>query len=403
MTSEIPAEPHPRNRLRVLFSVGSLGGGGSERRLLDLLHHLDRQQFEPQVYLMEHRGELLSELPADVSVAYWHDANIRQSWGWRAIGKLAPATTRALHLALHLGQHPADLVVGWNLQSAYEAVWAARCRHVPLIACSLVEPTADLQTAFAGDPRAKQRATWTYQHAARVLANSHDLQHQIQQFYHLPAERVVAIPNLRDFERLDRLAAVPHTLPPATGPRLISVGRLHPQKGYPDLLRAMSLLPELGCPGCTLEIFGQGPQQAELEQLITDANLQHSVRLGGYVANPYPYVRSADLFVLASHYEGLPNVLLEALALGTPVVATDCPTGPREILDHGRWGRLTPVGDAESLANSIAASLHDLPGARQTARAASAAIRRQHDIQTGVRRFEALFVDVVRGTPQQRQ
>lgn len=403
MTSETPAAPQPRGRLRILFSVGSLGGGGAERRLVELVQHLDREQFEPRLYLMEHQGELLSELPTDVSVAFWHDADIRQSWGWRALGKLAPAATRALHLALHLGQHPADLIVGWNLQSAYEAVWAARCRRVPLIGCSLVEPTADLQTAFAGEPRAKQRAAWTYRHTARVLANSLDLKLQIQQCYQLPTEQVVAIPNLRDFERLDRLAAIPLEQAPATGLRLVSIGRLHPQKGYPDLLCAMSRLPELGCPGCTLEIFGQGPQQAELEQLIAQANLQDSVRLRGYVANPYPHIRSADLLVLASHYEGLPNVLLEALALGTPVVATDCPTGPREVLEGGRWGRLTPVRDAESLANAIAATLQDLPTARKTAQEAATAIRRQHDIRSGIHRFEALFADVVRGTPAQRE
>jgi glycosyltransferase involved in cell wall biosynthesis len=108
-----------------------------------------------------------------------------------------------------------------------------------------------------------------------------------------------------------------------------------------------------------LIILGDGSERPALERLIEERGLQNFVRLPGFVVNPYAYMARAAVFVLSSIHEGLPNVLMEALACGTPVVSTDCPSGPRQILDGGRYGPLVPVGDPEALAEAILTTLNN--------------------------------------------
>jgi len=106
-------------------------------------------------------------------------------------------------------------------------------------------------------------------------------------------------------------------------------------------------------------ILGEGPEREPLEKLVKALGLAEDIALPGVVSNPYQYLTNADLFVLSSSYEGLPTVLVEAMACGCPVVSTDCPSGPREILDGGRYGRLVPVGDIQSLADAMLRSLDE--------------------------------------------
>jgi glycosyltransferase involved in cell wall biosynthesis len=110
-----------------------------------------------------------------------------------------------------------------------------------------------------------------------------------------------------------------------------------------------------------LLILGEGNQRLALEALARELGIAADVRMPGFVPNPLAYMRRAAVFVLSSAWEGLPTVLIEALACGCPVVSTDCPAGPAEILDYGRYGRLTPVGDVEALAAAITASVEDGP------------------------------------------
>ena len=112
-----------------------------------------------------------------------------------------------------------------------------------------------------------------------------------------------------------------------------------------------------------LIILGEGEDRPKLEALVRELGLEEDVALPGFVDNPYKYLKRAAVFVLSSRWEGLPTVLIEALALGTPVVATDCPSGPAEILKGGRWGRLVAVGDINGIAKAIKEMLVQ-PGSR---------------------------------------
>jgi glycosyltransferase involved in cell wall biosynthesis len=161
-----------------------------------------------------------------------------------------------------------------------------------------------------------------------------------------------------DTQRIAALAAEEPTHPwftGRTGPLLVSVGRLSRIKDQTTLLRALALLPS----DCRLVIFGEGKQRGALEGLAQRLGVAGRVALPGHSPNPFAHMARADLFVLTSRFEGFGNALLEALIVGTPAVSTDCPTGPREILGGGRYGRLVPLGRPDALAEAIRMTLDD--------------------------------------------
>jgi glycosyltransferase involved in cell wall biosynthesis len=143
---------------------------------------------------------------------------------------------------------------------------------------------------------------------------------------------------------------------------VVSIGRLSAEKDYRTLLRAMSLLPPDR--QWRLAIVGEGPDRGALEAFARSSGLSQRVQFTGQVPDPFVWMRKARVAVCSSIYEGLGNTIIEALACGTPVVCTDCRYGPREILQDGRYGTLTPVGDARAMAAAIAAALDSTPDRR---------------------------------------
>lgn len=141
-------------------------------------------------------------------------------------------------------------------------------------------------------------------------------------------------------------------------PVVISAGTLSPRKGFTDLVAAFEILVNAGR-DIRLVIFGEGRQRAELEQQVREAELEDRVSLPGKIANPLRYLARADVFALTSSFEGLPNALIEAMICGCPLVSTDCPSGPEEILAQGRYGKIVPVGDVAAIAQAIGEQLDD--------------------------------------------
>ena len=144
---------------------------------------------------------------------------------------------------------------------------------------------------------------------------------------------------------------------PGEPPVILGVGRLTQAKDFPTLIRAFALVRKKH--PARLMILGEGEERSKLETLVQELGLEKEVSLPGFVDNPYKYMKRAAVFVLSSKWEGFGNVLVEAMALGTPVVSTNCPSGPAEILENGRWGRLVPVGDVYALAEAIIETLDE--------------------------------------------
>lgn len=155
-------------------------------------------------------------------------------------------------------------------------------------------------------------------------------------------------------------------------PVVLAVGRLSKEKDYPTMLRAFRRVRAQR--SAHLVILGEGEDRDALEQLATDLGVADDVDLLGFKKNPYPYMRHASVFAMSSTYEGLPTVMIEAMACGTPVVSTDCPNGPREILQGGRYGKLVPIRDDEALATAVLTSLSQPVPAGLTQRASDFAL-----------------------------
>jgi glycosyltransferase involved in cell wall biosynthesis len=200
-----------------------------------------------------------------------------------------------------------------------------------------------------------------YRRADRVVAVSQQLANDMVTQLDLPAQKVVAIPNPVPIEEIRRMSMVPvsHRFFSEGVPVLMAVGRLHSVKDYPTLVQAVADLRERR--DVRLIVLGEGPARSELEALVKSLGLSEVVDLPGFVSPPWPWMARADVLALSSRAEGWPNVLAEALALGVPVVSTDCPTGPREILDGGKFGRLVPVGDVGKMSAAIEATLDNPP------------------------------------------
>ncbi len=173
--------------------------------------------------------------------------------------------------------------------------------------------------------------------------------------------------------------------PDRTRPLLVAAGTLAPWKGFDDPIRAIALVEKAGR-DVRLVILGEGPSRHPLEALVVELGLGEQIRLPGRVANPLKYFARADVFILSSHVEGLPNVLVEAMLCGCTPVSTDCPTGPREVLHDGRYGILVRVGDPDDLAAGIVRAL-DTPVAPDMLRAAVAPFEQQTVIR---RHFDLL-------------
>jgi glycosyltransferase involved in cell wall biosynthesis len=193
-----------------------------------------------------------------------------------------------------------------------------------------------------------------YRYAERIVAVSQGVAEDTARITRLPPSRIrvvhnpVLTPDL--FAAAKQIPDHPW-LQNKTTPIVLGVGRLTKQKDFPTLIKAVAHV-RTSRP-VRLIVLGEGSKRPELERLIKELKLQDSVDLPGFHSNPFCCMQRADVFVLSSLWEGSPNVLTEAMALGTPVISTDCPSGPREILENGRYGPLVKMGDALSMAEGI--------------------------------------------------
>lgn len=341
-----PADPAPVADLPPLaLLLPDLGGGGGERVTLSLGQALAARGLEVDLVVGAARGPLLAEVPDEVElVDLGCDrlrsavAPLRRYLQLRRPGWIAPTVDHANLLGALAARGTGTRVVLRPSTTLSHTVGAAR-------------GLGRLQIA------ASRRA---YRRADAVVACSVGMADDLALYAGRPREAVDVVPNATIHADLRRLAAAPLDDPwfvPGAPPVVVGIGRLGPPKDLPLLLEAFARV--RATRPLRLLLLGEGPQRGTIEARARELAVADDVRLPGYVANPYAYLARAGLYVLASTREGLPGSLIEAMACGAPVVATDCPSGPREILAEGRHGRLTPVGDVAALAAAMSASLED--------------------------------------------
>lgn len=337
------------SRLSVLFAIPALDKGGPDRVFFELLRGLDRARFAPSLVVSGGGGYYLDRLPADVVVHRLpaeHGVMSRYPlWPLvRLVRRLCPDVILAtLRMTMTVG--------------LARPLFSRRTAIVSRVANQVSSNYAELRQQRPVKHRLSQRLQLAALAAAdRIVCQSRDMLEDLKRLgVRVP---MTVIGNPIEVEAIAHQATPADRLPGS--PALISVGRLMPQKGFDILLDAFATLRRRH-PQAVLTVVGDGPERACLDARCRASDLVGSVRFAGFVTNPYPMMAGADLFVLASRYEGFPNVALESLACGTPVVATDCPGGVRDVVVPGLTGWLAETGNPASLADTIDGALAQLP------------------------------------------
>ena len=326
-----------------LFTT-NLAGGGAEKALAKIASGLAARGHEVDFIVCEDVGNPVGNYAgkyAPPAGCRLHTLARRAGHGWLGKRRLAWRLSRLLT------SRPHDLLV-LTLPFADEVAALARApRHVCRIANTLSAEIARLATEKAQRRAVRYRQLYG---SRRLVAVSQGVATDLQSHFGIDAGRISVIANPFDFTAIRALAAEPCPARPA-GSYILHVGRFAAQKRHDLLLAAFAQadLPH--------KLVLLAPPDAKLAALIAQLGLARRVVIADFQANPYPWMAGAELLVLCSDHEGLPNVLIEALACGTRVVSTDCPSGPREILggELAQW--LVPCNDADALAQAMRAAL----------------------------------------------
>lgn len=323
--------------MRIGFIVTNLAGGGAEKAVLNIAAALAARGHHSEVILLE--NVVSHAVPPAIAVHAMTVKDRTISKGW--LGKRL-ASRRLAHLQAQLARRePFDLLVS-TLPFADEVARRARLpRHWCRIANTL---SAEVTRLYATQPSKSARRLARYRRlydAHPLIAVSQGVAVDLRRELGLKRARIEVIPNPFDFDALRARAAGAAALP--AGPYIIHVGRFSGQKRHDLLLDAFAMLE---APHRLVLLTEPVPA---LASMIAARGLDSRVVVAGFQTNPYPWMARAELLVLCSEHEGLPNVIIEALALGVPVVSTDCPSGPREILGESLPECLVPVGDATAL------------------------------------------------------
>ncbi len=334
----------------VAFFLPNLCGGGAERVIVNLAHGIIDRGIPVDLVVAAAQGELLSQMPPGVRLVDLGAGRVIKS-----VGPLTGYLRRVKPRVLVSSMGHANLVALWAGKLAGHATPVVVTVH---------------NTMSRSTPQQGRLGGWLWPHllrtfypwASSVVAVSRGAADDLARTAGLPrdAVRVIYNPVITPGMLATARQAPDHPwFAPGQPPVIVGVGRLTPQKDFATLLRAFAAV-RRNRPARLL-ILGEGEERGRLEGLASELGVSADVTLPGFRDNAVAYLAGAAVFVLSSAWEGLPTVLIEALAAGARVVATDCPSGPREILQDGRLGALVPVGDAAALATAILAALDRPP------------------------------------------
>ena len=335
---------NPNSQRAALFLPG-LYEGGAERVILNLAQGIAARGHPVDLVLARAEGPYMSQIPASVRLV---DLNAP-----RVAGSV-PALARYLRR-----ERPAALLSA--MFANLVAPWARRLSGLPVRLALSEHNTLSSVVGRKRDPRWQmypRLAGWFYPWADRIIAVSNAVADDLAKTAGVPRARIDVVYNpiiTADLGEKARARLDDPWFKEGEPPVVLAIGRLTEQKAFDVLIRAFGLVRK--SISARLLILGEGEDRPALETLVWQLGLEQDVRLAGFVQNPYPYLAQAHLFVLPSRWEGLPTVLVEALYLGAPIVATDCPGGSREILCGGQYGTLVPVDATLSLAKAIENSI----------------------------------------------
>lgn len=339
----------------IAVHLPDLSGGGAERMVINLTRKFASRGYDVDLVLSQASGPYLSDVSQEVTIV---DLDAPAFPGYAALGSF-PALGNYLRryqptslLAVLTRVNVVSLITV-RLFSAETKVIVSERNHL--------SSTLD-QYGRIGKRVIPSLVRATYPWADGIVPISNGVAEDLSTISRIPTSEMTVIHNPAYSEDIRKQATEPVSHPwfgPDEPPVVLGVGSLTPQKDFPTLIRAFDRLRSQQ--DARLLILGEGDRREELESLVQECGISNDVELPGFVDNPFKYMKQADVFVLSSQWEGFGNVIVEAMACGTPIVATDCPSGPAEILQNGKYGRLVPTGDVEALAAAVEATLADPP------------------------------------------
>lgn len=336
--------------MKISIYLPSLHGGGAERSMVTLANGFAMRGYKVDLVLVKAEGPYISEVSDKVDII-----NLSSSSVLKSLPRFVRYIRRANpEIILSAMSHANVIAILANFLSGLRSQ-------------AIVSERESLAAAISARRGIKYRILrflmrTAYPYADKIVTVSSAMQNEIIHHFNIGQNKVTYIYNPIVNEKLYQLAKCSIEHPwyrDEKGPLILAVGRLTAQKDYPTLIKAFSQL-RYQVHEARLVILGEGEDRESLNELVQASHLQSYVSLPGFISNPFPYMKRASLFVLSSRWEGLPGVLIQAMACGTPVVSTDCPTGPSEILENGKWGRLVPVGDVQALAQAMLEALEDV-------------------------------------------
>jgi len=326
---------------KILIILPNLKIGGAEKLHINLAEEWTRKGCKVEFVLMKKEGEYLKNISRNIVIKPINVDKIRHV--------LFP-------LLRYIQKSNPDYIISamWPLTSVSILAWMFSGRNGKLFVSDHINLTQELNNIKFPIFLASLIIRLTYRYSSGIIAVSLGVKEDIVKMSKLSKERIKLIYNPVASGKTYKIATnlERHKLWGYSSEfNVVSVGSFKKQKDYCTLIRAFSLIQNEV--NGKLVILGDGPQRGEMENLITKLGMKKYILLPGFTVNPYPWYLSADLFVLSSIYEGFGNVIVEALECGLPVVSTDCQSGPREILENGKYGTLVSVGDIQAIANAI--------------------------------------------------
>jgi len=327
----------------VALFIPTLGGGGAERVVVNLAKGFLRKGFKVNILLVDKKGPFVKDLPEECQVINFHSKRTLFTF-FKIINYINKE--KPYVFISHLTHA--------NIVSALAQAVSREKTKLLLVEHNTLSEVLKNSESVVKRFILRFLIRFSYRFADSIIAVSTGVANDFAKFFPLFKNKIQVIYNPFDLEQIqfkskeDASFLWKHF---SSKSLIISVGRLTKQKDFPTLIKAFAIVrKEIDA---RLVILGEGEERKNLENLAKELGIEEFIWMPGFVDNPYNYMSKASVFVLSSIYEGLPTVLIEALALGCQVVSTDCKSGPREILDNGKYGKLVKVGDVEELAKAI--------------------------------------------------
>lgn len=359
-------------KIKILFIIPNLAGGGSERMVTNLCNNLDRNKFDIVLCLLNAEGEYIANIKDDVQVIDLNVLHVRNS-----IYKIISMINR---------EKPQLVMSTLTHLNIYLSLFLPFfSRKIKFVA----RESNVLSLILKDEPFSIRFLSRFYSRFSRIVAQSKDMKDDLCQNFAISSDKIVVINNFVNLEYLDLMLEerIPTSLP-KDKVNLIAIGRLYPQKGFDMLLKSFAQLTDKH--KYHLSILGVGPMEGMLKELATNLSIQDFVSFVGFVQNPYVYMREADVLISSSRFEGFPNVVIEAICCGLPVIANEYKGGINEILGgKSNFGLIIDINNIFDFEKA----LHRIPSLERSIIKKEA--RSLYSVEAIINSYEGFFIESV--------